>query len=58
MCYEAAIASAGGDEATLAKILDHLLGGCGRKLVFQALYLLMAASKRQDPQLSRVPSGA
>jgi hypothetical protein len=62
MCYEAAIASAGGDEATLAKILDHLLGGCGHKLVFQAtsaLYLLMAASKRQDPpQLSRVPSGA
>jgi hypothetical protein len=62
MCYEAAIASAGGDEATLAKSLIISLEDTAAKLVFEAttvLYLLVGTSKRQDPpQLSRVPNGA
>jgi hypothetical protein len=49
MCYEAVIASAGGDEATLTKS-HHFFRGCSSKLVLEAtvkMHLFLATVKRE-----------
>jgi hypothetical protein len=56
-CYEAAIASTGGDEATLAKPLIISLEDAATNPV--KMHLFLAIVKREVPtQFPRVPSGA
>jgi hypothetical protein len=62
MCYETAIASAGGDEATLAKSLIIPLENAATNWYLRLppkMHILLAVAQREvHVDFSRVPSGA